>query len=591
MHALQRFIRKLAQLFAALGILGGLAYLFWNIRPYFEKWIIRLQDRWQLYPYAAWIRQNERFTPPPPGGDPEPIRLATFLIVLSTQDRNAKANLDLTLEAIQKQIRPNWECIVILNDSASGLAEGWTADQRFIFQRQPGSINRDQAFLQALAQPTKGRWLVWTRAGDTHSERLLDYLAGVSSPVAYWDEDHLKNRQRANPFLKPDWSPELWLSIDLLYCSALQTDFIRKEATLASPGGLMAACVTATKDVRHIPVVLSHCQFAAWEDPNELGMHGEDVRRYLRARGIADVSVEQKPGGNLKVWWPAGTDKVSIVIPNRNSYTLLRQCVQSILQTTRYEHYELIIVDDDSQDPDVQAYYRTLAGEKKEIRVVAGTGPFNFSAACNLGAREARGRYLLFLNNDTQAVQAEWLSELVLFASQPEIGVVGPKLVYPDRTVQHAGIVVGLEGHASHVFMGAAEGLETPHGRMDWYRNYSAITGACMLLRKGVFESIGGFDEHYSLAFSDVEICLRAIQNGYRVVYTPESVLIHHEGRSRGRLIPAGDKQLALHQFSKLIEAGDPYYNPGLSLAWRIPTLRRAWEQSPLQRVQSITLH
>jgi GT2 family glycosyltransferase len=168
------------------------------------------------------------------------------------------------------------------------------------------------------------------------------------------------------------------------------------------------------------------------------------------------------------------------------------------------------------------------------------------------------------------------------------VGAVGAKLLYPDGRIQHAGIIIGMEGHASHVFAGVKEGYTGPFGSVNWYRDYSAVTGACLAVRREVFESVGGFDEGYELAFSDVDICQRILQKGYRVAYTPFARLLHHEGVTRNRYIPAQDIRRGAEHFKQVVKQGDPYYNPNLSYAIRIPTFRRPREEQPIVRLEKI---
>jgi hypothetical protein len=169
-----------------------------------------------------------------------------------------------------------------------------------------------------------------------------------------------------------------------------------------------------------------------------------------------------------------------------------------------------------------------------------------------------------------------------------EVGVVGGQLLHPRGAIQHAGIILGLEGHASHVFAGESEVCSGPFGSPRWYRNYSAVTGACLATRKEVFARAAGFDEAYKLVFSDVEYCQRVIQQGYRVVYTPFARLIHHEGRTRRRYIPVADIQRGAEHFYQVVKQGDPYYNPNLSYAVRKPTLKRKSEEAPVERLNKI---
>jgi len=206
----------------------------------------------------------------------------------------------------------------------------------------------------------------------------------------------------------------------------------------------------------------------------------------------------------------------------------------------------------------------------------------------NLGARQARGGFFVFLNNDVEVEAADWLNELVRWGCLPEIGIVGGKLLYPGGTIQHAGIVIGMEGHASHVFSGMPDGAAGPFGSTDWYRDVSAVTGACLAMRRDVFEQIGGFDERLVIAFGDVEICQRAIHAGYRVLYSPFARLIHYEGKTRANFIPEEDIRIGFEALKDAVRIGDPYYNPNLSHSVRAPTLRRPWEEDPSARLKEI---
>jgi GT2 family glycosyltransferase len=265
----------------------------------------------------------------------------------------------------------------------------------------------------------------------------------------------------------------------------------------------------------------------------------------------------------------------------------LENCVRSVLEKNTYPHYELIIVDNSSQETATRQFYNQLISEPR-VRILENPSQFNYSAFNNFGARHAQGDLLLFLNNDIEAQQDDWLEELIRWTERTGVGIVGTKLLYPDGSIQHAGIVVGMEGHASHVYQGAGSDTNGPFGHVDWYRNYSAVTGACMLIRKDVFQQIGGFNEKYQLVFNDVEICLRAIRAGYRVVLTPYAGLIHHEGMTRAKFIPKDDILQGYQDVRAVIETGDPYYNPNLSYAYHIPTLKRNHEEEPSERISKI---
>jgi GT2 family glycosyltransferase len=265
----------------------------------------------------------------------------------------------------------------------------------------------------------------------------------------------------------------------------------------------------------------------------------------------------------------------------------LQKCLASLLHKTAYPDFEVLLVDNHSHQAATRDYYESLAADAR-VQILRYGPDFNYSAANNYGARRATGDMLLFLNNDVEALEADWLEEMVRWAERPEIGAVGAKLLFPNGAVQHAGVIIGLEGHGSHVFWGCAEDQSGPFGSVNWYRNYSAVTGACLMMRREVFEAVGGFDEEYRLVFSDIELCVRIANHGYRIVYTPFSRLRHHEGRTRETFIPGHDISRAYAHLEHIVESGDPYYNPNLSYTLKVPTLSGRNEENRIDRLQRI---
>jgi GT2 family glycosyltransferase len=586
-----RPFRFLARIYARYGAAGVFDFLRWAIRTRVEKLRIRLENHFQRHTYQKWIAGSEKVDLGTTVAPAQPSILASFLLLLTSPEGQEDPQIQRTVQSLQAQTNPNWECFLI------GAPAGFPGPESTVkidpdprIRSLPGNsiLDRDTALVQALPF-THGKWLIWIRPGETFAGWLLGNLPAGESEIVYWDEDLQEKELRHSPFLKPAWSPELWLSIDLLHCSAFRSDYVRDRIGELPPAALLTSfLVLHAPRIEHIPKVLSHCPFSAWADSTAAAEHQRHVLSFLELKGRGGAKASLNPDGSCRVDWPEGNGKISIVIPSKNNSALLRGCIESIFQYSQDADYEIILVDDASTEAEALSYYGELQASGRPVREVQGRSPFNFSAACNLGARAAQGAYLLFLNNDTQVLDPTWLHELRAFASWEEIGVVGAKLLFPDRTLQHAGIVMGIEGHASHVFLGAPEHIATPFGSPGWYRNYSAVTGACLMMRKALFDSIGGFDERYILVFSDVELCLRVLEQGYRVVYNPEVRLLHHEGKSRGKLIPHPDILLGYERFAEGVQSGDPFYNPGLSYAWRIPSLKRPWEQNRLERLQKI---
>jgi len=257
-----------------------------------------------------------------------------------------------------------------------------------------------------------------------------------------------------------------------------------------------------------------------------------------------------------------GEPRVSIVIATRDKVHLLSQCIGSIETKTRYGCYEIIVVDNGSRDPESLAYLRSIAAKH---RVYAYPGKFNFSAINNFGAGHALGEQLLFLNNDVEVITPDWLEAMLEHAQRADVGAVGAKLLYPDGRIQHAGVVVGLNGAAGNVFRFAPAEDERGPRLCDVVRNCSAVTAACLMIPRRVFEDARGFDERLPVAFQDVDLCLRIRREGRLVVYTPFALLYHYEGASRGRRHPTADERLFQRLWADVLQRGDPYYNPNLT--------------------------
>jgi GT2 family glycosyltransferase len=310
---------------------------------------------------------------------------------------------------------------------------------------------------------------------------------------------------------------------------------------------------------------------------------GTAVKDHCEQSGL-DVTVSGTEAGCRVVWPVRGQPTVSIVIPNRDAAPVFTQCVHGLLDRTTYQHRELVIVDNGSTDPDVLSLYRAIEDEGCGV-VVPFDRPFNFSAACNAGRAASRGELLLFLNNDIEVIDPDWLEELVRWAQRPEIGVVGAKLLYPDRTIQHAGVAFGI-GLVGHIFSGAREGVDGLFGTPDCYRNYIGVTGACQMMRREVFDRLGGYDERFRLSFSDIVICMEAWTAGYRVMYTPHARLLHHESYTRKRSDQPEDLLLLVEYLERAGFVEDPYLHPQLNPKSAIPALRPPFGPSPQQAVR-----
>lgn len=268
-------------------------------------------------------------------------------------------------------------------------------------------------------------------------------------------------------------------------------------------------------------------------------------------------------------------DKISILIPNKDHVDDLRRCIDSIKERSTYENYEIIVIENNSTEKETFDYYKTLEGQDK-ITVVTYEGEFNYARINNFGARAATGEYLLLLNNDTQVISMNWLEAMLMYAQRPDVGAVGAKLYYGDRTIQHAGVVVGLGAHrtAGHTHYKINYDNLGYMGKLCYAQNVSAVTGACLMVKRRIYDEVGGLDEAFRVALNDVDFCLRVREKGYLNVFTPFAELYHFESASRGIDVVDEAKAKRYEEESALfrekwkdfLEKGDPYYNPNFSL-------------------------
>jgi GT2 family glycosyltransferase len=555
-------------------------------------------------PYQSWIEQHE----------PDAAALAAqarealsgnalpISVVIVAVDPMVDA-LQAAIDAVVAQTYPQWDlCLAIAgNDPAiqTLIEERAAADHRI--RLVPPEDRRDAATAaNAAAALATGDPMLFLDAGDLLAPDALFEIATAfarqpATDLLYSDEDRVTadGIKRLDPLFKPDWSPELLLSVDYLAPLAVRRSLFAAAGGFTAEGGgdvadLALRCSERAETIVHLPRVLLHRREGASAVDGD--RRPQRLEAHLRRQGVPDPMVRPEiglAGRRLRATWPVQGGRVSIVIPTKDRLEVLRPCLTSLLRFTAYDDFEVILVDSGSQEKRTHDYYERLAADSR-VRIVPSSGAFNYSAANNLGASQASGDFLLFLNNDIEILEPEWLTELVRWAERPDIGAVGAKLLYPDGRVQHAGIILGITGHAGHIFWGAPEGTGGPFGSVEWYRNYSAITGACLMVRRQRFEEVGGFDESYQLVFSDVELGVRLRAHGYRNVYTPFAVLRHHEGASRGRHVALHDMLRGYEHLADLIAAGDPYYNPNLSAAAVIPRLAARGEEPAINHLRRV---
>ena len=412
--------------------------------------------------------------------------------------------------------------------------------------------------------------------------------------LVYTDEDKISEdgKEHFQPNLKPDYDPEL-LCANNYICHLL---CVHRETALALGGMdsrfdgaqdhefiLRCAEYLEEKGLRigHVPEILYHWRVSASSTSDnpaskqyayEAGRKA--VEEHLERVGTpARVSLKKDYGFYRAVYPVHEEALVSILIPNRDQAATLKKCLDSIREKTSYRNYEILIIENNSREQETFSYYKSIASDRCRIVTWKGSG-FNYSALNNFGFSHARGKYLVCLNNDIEVITERWLEELLGVCACPKTGIVGARLYYPDRTIQHAGIVIGIGGIAGSMFVGMDGGRSGYMHKAQLMQNLSAVTAACMMVRRDVWEKIGGFEEELSVAFNDVDFCLRAGRAGFRTVYDPYAEMIHWESKSRGK----EDSKEKVRRFQReiefirtrweqLLKDGDPYYNKNLSLS------------------------
>jgi O-antigen biosynthesis protein len=396
--------------------------------------------------------------------------------------------------------------------------------------------------------------------------------------AVYSDEDKLddKTGKLVEPFFKPDWSPEYFRGVMYVgHLLALRRDLAKKIRFDPAFDGIqdfefMLRVSETGARIGHIPKILYHWRktpgsIAAKPDAKpqidllqRKAVDAHLTRCHLQASSEGSnhphrVRIVPKP----RQAFPP----VSIIIPTKDAPEMLERCLRSISTNTSYPELEVILLDNNTTDPRALELMQQFPTRRLTI-----PDPFNFSRANNRGAASAKGDFLVFLNNDTEILAADWLQHLLYYAEQPDIGAAGALLLYQDQTVQHAGVALGMRGTADHVMRGFANGGDGYAGSLTCAREVSALTAACLMIRKTLFDEIGGFNEHFFTAYQDVDLCLRLRARGLRLIYTPQAVAVHHESVSRKRYYDMIDRNLLLDRWEELIEQGDPYYNPNLNL-------------------------
>jgi GT2 family glycosyltransferase len=493
--------------------------------------------------------------------------------------------LEETVQSVVDQAYQNWELLLIddCSDDTSVkvcLSKLAGRDSRIRVFRLEKHEGISAASNRGIAE-ARGEWLALLDHDDLLEPDALFHFARFlqdhpDAELIYSDEDKLTESGFESPLFKPDWSPDFFLSYNYIgHLTVMRREIaeragrFRSEFDGAQDYDLYLRIIDLTTRVYHIPRVLYHWRRTEnsvadniRRKPEVLESARTAIADHLRRRGEdAHVSVEWRTHTFVVTRDLAEPRRVSIIIPTRDCIDLLCRCIDSVLAKTSYPNYEIIVIDNDSQSDAARDYFAEF-----KHRLLHFSGPFNYSAMNNLAVEQTETPWLLFLNNDMEVIDADWLTIMAEQIQRPEIGAVGARLLYPDNTIQHAGVVLGVDGIGTHAFRGFPADDTGVNRQLQVVRNYSAVTGACLLTRRDVFNQVGGFDEErLPVTFNDVDLCLKIGRAGYRIVYTPFARLYHNESSSRRRTRMEGPEALVIRERWGDVLQRDPFYNPNLS--------------------------
>ena len=523
----------------------------------------------------------------------QPVKIS----VLVPAYRTPESYLRQMIESVQAQTYENWELCIADGSGKEGSLEKIVSqyaakDSRIRYQlldKNEGISGNTNAAIRMAS----GEYLAFFDHDDLLAEDALYEAARAieeqKAELIYTDEDKVRAdlSEYFQPHFKPDYNP------DLLYANnyichlvvvkkelADRVGGLRKEFDGAQDHDFLLRITEQTDRIVHIPKVLYHWRIhkASTADNPASKLYAyqagqKAISEHLKRLGLEAEVSQTKDFGFYRVSYPVqGTPLVSIVIPNKDEKDTLKACLESIKEKTTYPSYEIVIVENNSQTSEIFEYYTEING-KDGIRVVTWKEPFNYSKINNFGFQYAKGDYVICLNNDITVITPSWIEEMLGYCQRPGTGIVGVRLYFPDDTIQHAGIIVGMGGCAGSLFVGMNRKRTGYMHKAALVQDLSAVTAACMMVKREAFEAAGGFEESLAVAFNDVDFCLKVRRAGYLVVYNPYAELYHYESKTRG-LEDSPEKQRRFQSeieymrchWLDILKKGDPYYNRNFSL-------------------------
>lgn len=551
--------------------------------------------------YAEWIRRYDTFTDEKRAAKLALINAFAHRPLISVLLPISSPNpewLGRTIDSVRGQIYPNWELWIVGNtpverETAVILERCAEEDGRikvlFFGQNGDGSTITNRALDLA-----RGDWTTLLAQHDQLSENALFWITELlnrepACRLIYSDEDRINDSgKRFSPYFKCDWNPDLFYSGNLISRLCVFRTLLLREIGGEDPQ--FGACRDFDIALRyierldqnqifHIPHVLYHKRANEGESNTAenkkslaLRLGERALNEHFQRQSIPARAESIGHGYRIRYSLPSDPPPVSIIIPTRDRVRLLRKCISSILAKTDYPNYEILVIDNGSESRATLRYLRKLASDPR-IRILRDDRPFNFSALNNEAVKSARGTILALLNNDLEVISRGWLTEMVSHALRPGIGAVGARLLYPNGTLQHGGIILGIRGLAGHSHKHIPKNQRGYFCRAGLTQTISAVTAACLVIRKEIYERVGGLDEvNLKVAYSDVDFCLRLREAGYRNIWTPFAELYHHESASRG-YEDSPQKQARFAREAAYLQKrwgtqllADPAYNQNLTL-------------------------
>jgi len=527
----------------------ALAAIYWHVTG--RK--LRARNRLRISPeqgpeaYPRWIARIERRSDILAGAEQAMagwLQKPLFSIVIFGREHGSEADIERLVAMLRQQVYPHWE-LLIAGGTIPAPAAG-SSGKIHVLDGQPSNA---LAALRMGAESAQGAFVIPLASGICLAPTALFHYAEAveahpDAVMLFGDEDRIdEGQQRHDPWFKPQWNDELALAQDYVSRAlALSMDATRnalrndRDGNVATPYALaLAVAWSAPGQVFHVAHIQSHIDDSAIAGTDEERIRA--VRGHLSDRGATGVSVSAGLHGTVRVDWPLSDPppSVTIIIPTRDKLELLGPCLSSLFERTRYSNFDILIIDNGSRLPATLTYLDDLV-RRGAIRVMRDELPYNFPRMNNMAVRHAAGDYVCLLNNDTEVINGDWLDAMMRQASRPHVGAVGARLLYDDRSIQHAGVEIGLGDAAGH-----------PHRFQPWEdpgyfarthvpHEVSAVTAACMVVAKDKYLAVDGMDEEeLGVAFNDVDFCLKLCAAGWTNIYTPCATLFHHESKTRGR--------------------------------------------------------